>query len=307
MGFMIPRLPIAANGPTFSRLIYGTWRVLDDASTATPDNLLARLHACLELGITTLDTAEIYGLYKVEEFIGETLKREPGLRDKFEIVTKAGIYVPCEFHPDRKTAHYNASAARLVKSAEKSLRLLGTDRIDLFLVHRPDWLTSADETAEGLNKLMREGKILHAGVSNYNVHQVELLNSRLDRPLVTNQIEFSLLHMDPIFDGTADQCQRLGIRPMAWSPLAQGRLMSLDNPASVRVHAKSAELADKYGGASLDQLAYAWILAHPSQPLPIIGTNKLDRLQSTARSTDIQLEREDWYALWEAAQGQQIP
>ena len=307
MGFMIPRLPIAANGPTFSRLIYGTWRVLDDASTATPDNLLARLHACLELGITTLDTAEIYGLYKVEEFIGETLKREPGLRDKFEIVTKAGIYVPCEFHPDRKTAHYNASAARLVKSAEKSLRLLGTDRIDLFLVHRPDWLTSADETAEGLNKLMREGKILHAGVSNYNVHQVELLNSRLDRPLVTNQIEFSLLHMDPIFDGTADQCQRLGMRPMAWSPLAQGRLMSLDNPASVRVHAKSAELADKYGGASLDQLAYAWILAHPSQPLPIIGTNKLDRLQSTARSTDIQLEREDWYALWEAAQGRQIP
>lgn len=307
MGFMIPRLPIAANGPTFSRLIYGTWRVLDDAATATPENLLARLHACLELGITTLDTAEIYGLYKVEEFIGETLKREPGLRDKFEIVTKAGIYVPCEFHPDRKTAHYNASAARLVKSAEKSLRLLGTDRIDLFLVHRPDWLTSADETAEGLNKLMREGKILHAGVSNYNVHQVELLNSRLDRPLVTNQIEFSLLHMDPIFDGTADQCQRLGMCPMAWSPLAQGRLMSLEDPATVRVHAKAAELSAKYGGASLDQLAYAWILAHPSQPLPIIGTNKLDRLQSTTRSTAIQLEREDWYALWEAAQGRQIP
>lgn len=307
MGFMIPRLPIAANGPTFSRLIYGTWRVLDDASTATPDNLLTRLHACLELGITTLDTAEIYGLYKVEEFIGETLRREPGLREKFEIVTKAGIYVPCEFHPDRKTAHYNASAARLVKSAEKSLRLLGTDRIDLFLVHRPDWLTSADETAEGLNKLMREGKILHAGVSNYNIHQVELLNARLDRPLVTNQIEFSLLHMAPIYDGTADQCQRLGMRPMAWSPLAQGRLMSLEDSATVRIHAKAAELTDKYGGASLDQLAYAWILAHPSQPLPIIGTNKLDRLQSTAKSTSIQLEREDWYALWEAAQGQQIP
>jgi predicted oxidoreductase len=307
MAAMIPRLPLAANGPTFSRLIYGTWRILDDAATATPENLLSRLHACLELGITTLDTAEIYGLYKVEEFIGETLKREPGLRDKFEIVTKAGIYVPCEFHPDRKTAHYNASAARLVKSAEKSLRLLGTDRIDLFLVHRPDWLTSADETAEGLNKLMREGKILHAGVSNYNVHQVELLNARLDRPLVTNQIEFSLLHMDPIFDGTADQCQRLGMRPMAWSPLAQGRLMSLEDPATIRVHAKAAELSAKYGGASLDQLAYAWILAHPSQPLPIIGTNKLDRLQSSARSTDIVLEREDWYALWEAAQGRQIP
>jgi predicted oxidoreductase len=307
MAVMIPRLPLAATGPAFSRLIYGTWRLLDDAATATPENLLERLHACLELGITTLDTAEIYGLYKVEEFIGKTLRREPGLRDRFEIVTKAGIYVPCEFHPDRKTAHYNTCAARLVKSAEKSLRLLGTDRIDLFLVHRPDWLTSADETAEGLNRLIREGKILHAGVSNYNVHQVELLNSRLDRPLVTNQIEFSLLHMDPIYDGTADQCQRLGMRPMAWSPLAQGRLMNPEDPAAARVHAKAAELTGKYGGASVDQFAYAWLLAHPSQPLPIIGTNKLDRLHAIAKAADLQLEREDWYALWEAAQGQQIP
>ena len=304
---MIPRVSLSATGPAFSQLIYGTWRVLDDAATATCEHFLHRLHTCLELGITTLDTAEIYGLYKVEEFIGRTLALEPGLREKFEIVTKAGIYVPCEFHPNRKTAHYNATAARLVKSAEKSLRLLGTDHIDLFLVHRPDWLTSADETAEGLNQLLREGKILHAGVSNYNTHQFELLNSRLDKPLVTNQIEFSLLHMDPTFDGTADQCQRLGIRPMAWSPLAQGRLMDASDAAAARVHAKAAELSAKYGDATVDQLAYAWIMAHPSRPLPILGTNQLDRLQASAKSAAIQLEREDWYALWEAAQGRQIP
>jgi len=304
---MIPRISLAPNGPVFSRLVYGTWRFLDDAATAHSEDLLKRLHACLELGITTLDTAEIYGLYRVEEFIGETLKKAPGLRDKFEIVTKSGIYVPCEFHPDRKVAYYNATAARIVKSAEKSLRLLGTNYIDLLLVHRPDWLTSADETAEGLNKLLKEGKIRHAGVSNYNVHQFDLLNSRMDRPLVTNQIEFSLLHMDPIYDGTADQCQKQRIRPMAWSPLAKGALMNPSEPAAARLHAKAAELSEKYDGATLDQLAYAWIMAHPSQPLPIIGTNKLDRLIATSKAADIKLEREDWYGLWEAAQGRNIP
>jgi predicted oxidoreductase len=304
---MIPRVSLSPQGLEVSRLVYGTWRFLDDAETSNSADLLKRLHTCLDLGITTLDTAEIYGLYRVEEFIGDTLRKEPRLRDRFEIVTKAGIYVPCEFHPDRKVAFYNTTAARLVKSAEKSLRLLGTDYIDLFLVHRPDWLTSADETAEGLNRLLKEGKIRSAGVSNYNVHQFDLLNSRVDQPLVTNQIEFSLLHMDPLFDGTADQCQKHGIKPMAWSPLAQGSLMNPSLQASARLYAKAAELSAKYNGATLDQLAYAWIMAHPSQPLPIVGTNKLDRLIAAAKSADIALEREDWYALWEAAQGRNIP
>lgn len=305
---MITRTQIAPQGPTFSNLIYGTWRVLDDAATARKEDLLARLHACLDLGITTLDTAEIYGLYRVEEFIGETLKHGSKLlREKFEIVTKAGIYVPCDFHPDRKTAFYNATAARLIKSAEKSLRLLGTDYIDLFLVHRPDWLTSADETAEGLNKLLKDGKIRSAGVSNYSVDQFDLLNSRMDQPLVTNQVEISLLHMDALYDGTTDQCQKLRIHPMAWSPLGKGRLMDPKDPAAARLHAKAAELSAKYDGATVDQLAYAWILAHPSGPLPIIGTNRLDRLKATAKSADIKLDREDWYGLWQAAKGHGVP
>ncbi|MDZ4287469.1 MAG: aldo/keto reductase [Prosthecobacter sp.] len=301
------RLRISPNGPEFSRLVYGTWRFLDDPAAATPEDLLVRLRACLDLGITTLDTAEIYGLYKVEEFIGETLRRDPGLRPKFEIVTKAGIYVPCEFHPDRKVAHYNATAARLIKSAEKSLRFLGTDYLDLFLVHRPDWLTSADETAAGLNKLLKDGKIRAAGVSNYTVHQFDLLNSRMDRPLVTNQVEMSLLHMDAFYDGTTDQCQKLRIHPMAWSPLHKGRLMDPTDEASGRIQVKARELSEKYGNATIDQLAYAWIMAHPSQPLPIIGTNRLDRLIATAKSAEIQLDREDWYALWQAAKGHGVP
>jgi len=306
---MITRHRIAPNGPEFSRLAYGTWRILDedDKANCSPQALLSRFKACADLGVTTLDTAEIYGGYLVEEAIGGALKLDPAFRSKIEIVTKCGIYVPCQFHPDRKVAHYNVTAARIIKSAEKSLRLLGTDHIDLLLVHRPDWLTSADETAEGLNKLLKDGKIRSAGVSNYNVPQFDLLNSRMDQPLVTNQIEFSLLHMDPIYDGTADQCQRLKILPMAWSPLAKGALMSQEDPAAARLHAKAAELSAKYDGATLDQLAYAWIMAHPSTPLPIIGTNKLERIQAVVKAAEIKLEREDWYGLWQAAKGHGVP
>jgi predicted oxidoreductase len=299
------RSALSSSGPEFSRMVYGTWRLLDTKPTAQEIN--RRLHACLELGITTLDTAEIYGLYEVEEALGAALALSPGLRDKFEIVTKAGIYVPCSYHPDRRTAHYNATAPRLLKSLEKSLRFLGTDHVELFLVHRPDWLTRADDTAGGLNELLRSGKIRAAGVSNYSASQFDLLNARLERPLVTNQIEFHLLHPEPIHDGTLHQCEKLGVLPMAWSPLAGGRIFDPSNPAAARLAEAAKSMSARYRGATLEQLAYAWILAHPGRPLPVIGTNKLERLQSAAQAESIVLEREDWYALWEAAQGRRIP
>jgi predicted oxidoreductase len=299
------RTKLSAAGPECSRIIYGTWRVLDTTPTAQEIN--RRLHACVELGITTIDTAEIYGGYEVEKALGEALALSPGLRDKLEIVTKAGIYVPNAYHPERRTAHYNATGPRLVKSLEKSLRWLGTDHVDLFLVHRPDWLTRADDTAAGLNALVRDGKIRAAGVSNYTASQYDLLDALMDQPLATNQIEFHLLHMDPILDGTLHQCEKRGVLPMAWSPLAGGRLFDASNPAAQRLAAAAASMAPRYGGATLEQLAYAWILAHPSRPVVVIGTNKLDRIASAAQADAIVLEREDWYALWEAAQGCQIP
>ena len=299
------RLKLTAQGPEFSRMVYGTWRLLDTKPTAQEIN--RRLHACLALGITTIDTAEIYGLYAVEEQLGAALALSPKLRDQLEIVTKAGIYVPCPHHPDRRTAHYNATGPRLIKSLEKSLRLLGTDHVELFLVHRPDWLTRADDTAAGLNQLVRSGKIRSAGVSNYSASQFDLLNAQVEQPLVTNQIEFHLLNPEPIHDGTLQQCEKLGVLPMAWSPLAGGRIFDLNNPAAVRLAAAAKSMASRYHGATLEQLAYAWIMAHPSHPLPVIGTNKLERIQSAAKADEIVLEREDWYALWEAAQGRQIP
>jgi predicted oxidoreductase len=286
-------------------MVYGTWRLLETKPSAQEIN--RRLNDCLELGITTIDTAEIYGLYEVEKLLGAALGLSPGLRDKLQIITKAGIYVPCAYHPDRRTAHYNATGPRLIKSLEKSLRFLGTDYVDLFLVHRPDWLTRAEDTAAGLNDLVRRGKVRAAGVSNYTVPQLDLLNTKMEQPLVTNQIEFHLLRPDPIHDGTLHQCEKLGMLPMAWSPLAGGRLFDPNNPAALRLATVAKTMSSRYNGATLEQLAYAWILAHPSHPLPVIGTNKLERLRSAAQADDIVLEREDWYGLWEAAQGRRIP
>ena len=304
---MVPRAKLSPRGPELSRLVYGTWRLLDDPASATPEHLLRRLEMCLELGITSVDTAEIYGVYEVEEVVGRALTLSPGLRQRMEIVTKCGIYVPCARHPDRRVAFYNASAKRIVASAEKSLRLLKTDYLDVLLVHRPDWLTAADDTAEGLQTLLQQGKIRHAGVSNYNVHQVDLLNSHLAQPVCTNQVELSLFAMNPIEDGTLDQCQRLGVAPMAWSPLGGGRLFDPQDAAAQRIRAAMATIAGAYQDAKPERLALAWVLAHPSRPHAVFGTNRPERLESIAAAANLTLDCEDWYLLWEAAQGHDIP
>ena len=302
---MITRRTISPTGPEFSRFVYGTWRILDDGSSIQEIN--RRLHRCVELGITSIDTAEIYGLYTVEAALGQALALSPGLRTKLEIITKADIYVPNPKHPASRVACYDATGARLRQSVDESLRLMGTDHVELFLVHRPDWLTSIDDTAQGLNDLIRAGKIRSAGVSNYSATQFAALNSRMAQPLVTNQVEFHLLQMAPIYDGTFDQSQQQRFQPMAWSPLAGGRLFDQSNPAAVRLAKAAADMSARYHGATLEQLAYAWILAHPSRPLTVIGTNKIERIESAAKSADIILQREDWYALWVAAQGHGIP
>jgi predicted oxidoreductase len=302
---MISRSKISPTGPELSRLVYGTWRLLDDGSSVQDIN--RRLQRCVELGITTIDTAEIYGGYGVEEALGQAIALSPGLRSKLQLVTKAGIYAPNKKAPERKVAFYDSSAARLTQSLENSLRYLGTDHVELFLVHRPDWLASVDDTASGLNQLLRSGKVRSIGVSNHNAAQFDALSSRMEQPLVTNQLEFHLLHMNPIYDGTFDQCQKQRIRPMAWSPMAGGRLFDKNNEASVRLAQAAAAMSAKYNNATLEQLAYAWILTHPTGPIPVIGTNKIERIESAAQSAGISLGREDWYALWVAAHGHGIP
>jgi predicted oxidoreductase len=291
----------------FSRLVCGTWRLFDDPAAAAPQALAARLEACVDSGITTIDTAEVYGKYEVEAHLGAALRLSPGLRTKMQIVTKCGIYVPDARHLERTVAFYDATAERIVKSAEKSLRLLGTDHLDLLLVHRPDWLTPADETAAGLERLLRDGKIRSAGVSNYSAAQFETLQSRLSSPLVTNQIELSLFRMDPMNDGTLQQCERLRVRPMAWSPLGGGRLFREGDEPAARIRAACREISLRYDHAPPEALAIAWIMAMPAAPMVVVGSNKVERIRAAAKATSIRLDRADWYRLWEAAQGRRIP
>jgi predicted oxidoreductase len=291
----------------YSDLVYGTWRLLDDPPSAEPEPLASRLELCADLGITTLDTAEIYGGYRVEQHLGAALHGRPGLRDRLQIITKCGIYAPAPGQPERRVAYYDATASRIVQSVERSLRLLGTDRIDLLLVHRPDWLTSASDTAAGLDHVLRDGKVLQVGVSNYSVEQYVTLQALVSQKLVTNQIELSMFHADPVVDGTLTRFEGLRVRPMAWSPLGGGRLFRSDDDAARRVQAVCRELAPRYGEASWEAIAIAWILALPGRPHVVLGTNKIDRIRRAAAAPALRLEREDWFLLTEAARGQKIP
>jgi len=176
----------------------------------------------------------------------------------------------------------------------------------VLLIHRPDWLTSAEETARGLQRVIASGKVRHVGVSNYNVHQYALLGRFLGRAPVTNQIEISLLHMDAIWDGTLDQCQAAGVHPMAWSPLGGGRLAAGDQPEAVRTREALRRIGAEYG-ATPEQMAHAWVAALPCRPQVVIGTNKPERITEAAASASIRLERQHWYELWSAAQGRRVP
>jgi predicted oxidoreductase len=282
----------------------GTWRLPGAAGTVA--GLHALISTALDVGITTLDTAEIYGGYTAEALVGDVLRHDPGLRARVEIVTKAGIYVPGGHSPGRRVAHYNASAAQLVQSAETSLRLLGVDRLDVFLVHRPDWFTPHAETAAGLRQLLTSGKVRSVGVSNYTPSQFAALQHFLGQAPVTNQVQFSLLHLDPLFDGTFDQCQQAGVRPMAWSPTGGGRLFAADEPLVPRLDAVCAAWRE-VGDFSRDQWAHAWVLHHPAGPISVLGTTQPERIRSAARASAIVLPREAWFALTEAARGARIP
>ncbi len=155
--------------------------------------------------------------------------------------------------------------------------------------------------------MTQSGKIRSVGVSNYTLAQMELLCERLGRPPATNQVEFHLLHMEPMYDGTFAQCERLRIRPMAWSPLAGGRLFHADEPAGGKLAAAAAKIGPRYDMAGLAELALAWVLAHPAGPVAVVGTSRPARIRSAAKAARLQLDRQDWYALWEAAQGRRIP
>lgn len=298
-------IALAEGGPVCSRIALGVWRLAE--WRMSPAELRGLLHDALELGITTIDHADIYGGYTCEGLFGEALAAEPALRERMQLVTKCGIKLVSPNRPAHTIKHYDTSRAHIVASVEHSLRELRTDRVDLLLLHRPDPLLDADETADALLELHQAGKVLAVGVSNFTPSQFELLASRLPIPLVTNQVEFSVAHLDPLHDGTFDQLQRLRVAPMAWSPLGGGGLFRDQSDQAQRLRAALTTIGEQLGGASIDQVALAWILRHPARIVPVLGTGNRDRVRAAAGAADLQLSREQWFAIWSASTGTEVP
>ena len=298
---MVQRITLAPQGPEFSRFVMGYWRLMD--WNMSPLQLASFIEEHIDLGVTTVDHAEIYSGYQCEAAFGEALKLVPALRDRMEIVTKCGIATTAK--PEHALGHYITDSAHIIKSAEQSLVNLATDRIDLLLIHRPDPLMDADEVAEAFLNLHQSGKVRHFGVSNFTPAQFALLQSRLPFTLATNQVEISPVHQPLLLDGTLDQLQQLRIRPMAWSCLGGGRLFNDDEFQPLRNELDT--IARELNAESLEQVVYAWILRLPSKPLPIIGSGKIERVRSALAAEELQMTRQQWFRIRKAALGYDVP
>ncbi|HED6238858.1 TPA: aldo/keto reductase family oxidoreductase [Enterobacter sichuanensis] len=298
---MVQRITLAPQGPEFSRFVMGYWRLMD--WNMSPLQLASFIEEHIDLGVTTVDHADIYGGYQCEAAFGEALKQVPALRDRMEIVTKCGIATTAK--PEHALGHYITDSAHIIKSAEQSLVNLATDRIDLLLIHRPDPLMDADEVAEAFLNLHQSGKVRHFGVSNFTPAQFALLQSRLPFTLATNQVEISPVHQPLLLDGTLDQLQQLRIRPMAWSCLGGGRLFNDDEFQPLRNELET--VARELNAGSIEQVVYAWILRLPSKPLPIIGSGKIERVRAALGAEALQMTRQQWFRIRKAALGYDVP
>ena len=285
----------------FSRLVYGMWRI-GDVEDTSPATVEAKINACLEQGITTFDQADIYGDYGAEAILGGALKANPSLREKMEIVTKCDIVAPIGRYSDKKCKYYDTSRAHIEQSVETSLTAMGIEQIDLLLIHRPDPLMDHHETGAALDDLVKSGKVKAVGVSNFRPYDWDLLQSAMSTKLATNQIEISLGEISPFTNGDLAFHQKNGDALMAWSPLGGGSLMTGDSELATRLDAiASAQGVDRAA------VAVAFLLRHPAKILPVLGTNNIDRIKKISDALKVELDRETWYLLYEAALGTEVP
>ena len=285
---------------SLSRIVYGMWRLGDDENTS-PEHVRAKIDASLDQGITSFDQADIYGGYEAEEILGNALSGS-ALRNKMEIVTKCDIIAPVGRYADARVKYYDTSRAHIMASVDHSLRLMGIDHIDLLLIHRPDPLMDHHETGAALDEVIASGKVRSVGVSNFRPYDWELLQSAMKNQLVTNQIELSVLAHDSFVNGDIAFHQRIGTPLMAWSPLAGGALFSGDHPDVMSALSKVAS----ENNVDETAVAIAWLLAHPSRILPVLGTNSIERIKGMSAALDVKMDRQTWYEIYTAALGREV-
>ena len=261
------------------------------------------IESCIEIGTTTFDHADIYGHYTTETEFGNALKEDSALRSKIQIISKCGIQMLSENRPLHQIKSYNTSKEHIIQSVENSLQNFGTDYLDVLLIHRPDPLMNPTEIAEAVEQLKQQGKIVQFGVSNFLPHHVNMLQAFTE--IEINQIEISIFHLDSFTDGTLDHCIENNILPMAWSPLGGGKLIDENNPRSQNIQATASLLATKYN-TGIDEILIAFLLKHPAQIIPVLGTTKIERIKKAQAAKSIPLNSEDWFKLYTASTGKDV-
>ena len=289
-----------SSSQTMSRLVYGMWRLGDDEDTS-PSHVRNKISSCLHQGITSFDQADIYGGYEAEEILGNALKGS-NLRQEMEIVTKCNIVAPVGRYEGARVKYYDTSRHHIIGSVDLSLKLMGIDYIDLLLLHRPDPLMDHFETGAALDEIIANGKVRNVGVSNFKPWDWNLLQTAMKNKIVTNQIELSVLAHDGFTNGDVAFHQGNNTPIMAWSPLAGGDLFLKSNKKIVR----QLEIIGEKFGVEPSTIAVAWLLAHPANILPVLGTNSLARIKTISKALEVKLDRQTWFEIYTAALGREV-
>lgn len=286
---------------SLSQIIRGFWRL--DTWKLSTDELIDNMKSSIDLGVTSFDTAEIYADTLCESQIGEAFAKDPALRGKVELISKTGIYKQ-EINGE-SFGYYNTTYDRIVRSCKESLQRLHTDYLDLYLIHREDPLLDPWEAGRAMLDLKKEGLIKEIGVSNFDPFKFDAMNKAVDGALVTNQIEWNPVCFEHFNSGMMDYLTVNKIHPMIWSPLAGGRLFQEDDLRCKKAMDKIKEIAERHN-CEPDTIVYAWIMYHPVQAMPIVGSRKVERIESAVKAMDVKLEHYEWYEIYAASGQQQI-
>ena len=293
------KIYLSDSGPKVSPAVYGFYRW--KGNYVNEDKMEQIMNLCLELDINTFDHGDTYGDYTCEEIFGNVFKRSGIKRESIVLFTKCGINVPHPARPDYRVKHYDTSREHITNSLENSLRNLRTDYIDVFLLNQLDPLSNLEETALTLEKLKDSGKIKNVGVVNFSVFQHQLLSSYLRIPIVTNHIELNLLNTSAFDNGQVDYIKQKYMRPLATSPLAEGKIANSNEKIPLRIRGKLEEFAGKYN-SHFESVAIAWLVKLGA--LPLIGTTDELRIRNIAEAFKINLDRQDWYELYAVSRGE---
>lgn len=288
-----------------SRIVHGLWRLSEWG--LSDQELLQLIEQTIELGITTFDHADIYGNYSCDELFGNAIHLNKKLRANIQIVTKLGIKLKSNKYPERDIKYYDYSFDHIITTVNNSLRNFRTDYIDILLLHRPAPNLNPEEVSKAFSDLKKQGKVIHFGVSNFSALQFEMLNSYLDEKLVTNQVEISPYCLEHFDNGNMNFFLKERIKPMAWSPFAGGKIVNPIDEKGKRLFKALSAIAEELNVSNIDQIAYSWLLSHPSQIIPIIGTHKIDRIRHAIESLNMKLTMEQWYKIYNASTGKELP